>query len=178
MPVRRGLHHTLESRCNVVQYGPFLFVLPALSVVVFAYSKSSICNKQELMSKDCFLMRGPYYQTGTSSLWNTTINLFSMKWGKTSPKRNIILSSQPQTHCTFAGHTLSLKSEREKHAAANSGQLMAASHESTQGNRLDTFSFFFIALNVKYLPPLQLMILRPVTCIYSVVVTWIELLAF
>lgn len=71
---------------------------------------------------------------------------------QTSPKRNIILSSRRQTHCTFAGHTLSLKSEQEKHAAVSGGQLTAASHKSTLGNRLDTFSFFFYCTECKISP--------------------------
>ncbi len=72
----------------------------------------------------------------TNSVWNEGI--------ETSSKWNIIFSSKPRTHCTFAGHALLLKSEQEKHAAGNGGQPSATSHESTLGNRLDTFSFRFL----------------------------------
>lgn len=55
---------------------------------------------------------------------------------------------------------------------------MATSHESTLGNRLDTFFLYFFALNVKYIPirfffppaTTVVMTLRRVTYIYSVVV--------
>uniref|UniRef100_A0A8C1WUZ7 small monomeric GTPase n=1 Tax=Cyprinus carpio TaxID=7962 RepID=A0A8C1WUZ7_CYPCA len=43
----------------------------------------------------------------------------------------------------LTGHALSLKSEQEKHAAVNDGLLIATSHESILGNRLNTLSFHF-----------------------------------
>lgn len=108
----RGLHHTLESHCNVVLSfcvtSPFSWCL-GIAKVQFVINKNWCHDAERLFPQEGTVL--PNRHKFSLKHYHKPIQ-YEMR-EQTSPKRNVILSSQPQTHCTFAGHTLSLKSEQE-----------------------------------------------------------------